>query len=119
MNLVDLHNPLAIFFALAVVHALADFPLQGNFIASQKARSSADSQGEWIVALGAHSLIHAGGVWLVTGSLTLGAVELVLHALIDLGKGERKFGFLTDQALHLACKLGYTVLIVTGAAGHG
>ncbi|MES2921098.1 MAG: DUF3307 domain-containing protein [Verrucomicrobiota bacterium] len=118
MNLVDLHNPLAVFFALAVCHALADFPLQGEYIARQKARGSADSPGAWIVALAAHSLIHAGGVWLVTGSMALGAVELGLHGLIDLGKGERKFGLVTDQILHLSCKLAYTVLIATGIVGH-
>jgi Protein of unknown function (DUF3307) len=118
VSVVDLHNPFAVFFALAVSHALADFPLQGEYIAKQKTRGSADSRGAWIVALVAHSLIHAGGVWLVTGSMTLGAVELVLHALIDLGKGERKFGLVTDQVLHLSCKLAYTILIVTGTVGH-
>jgi Protein of unknown function (DUF3307) len=117
VNLVDLHNPLAVFFALAVAHALADFPLQGNFIATQKARSSADSRGEWIVALAAHSVIHAGGVWLVTGSLALGGVELVLHSLIDLGKGESKFGFVTDQIFHVTCKLAYTVLLANDIVG--
>lgn len=110
----DLQNPLAVFFALAVAHALADFPLQGDYLASQKTRETANSRGEWIIALSAHCLIHAGGVWLVTGSMLLGAAELVLHALIDLGKGERKFGFTTDQLLHLACKAVYAILIARG-----
>lgn len=114
VSLVDLQNPLAVFLALAVSHALADFPLQGGYLAEQKARQSANTRGEWIIALCAHSLIHAGGVWLVTGSMALGATELVLHALIDLGKGERRFGLVTDQILHLACKLAYTVLIGFG-----
>lgn len=113
MNLVDPQNPLAIFFALAVVHALADFPLQGSYLANQKSRQSATSRDEWIVALSAHSLIHAGGVWLVTGSMALGAIELALHALIDLGKGERKYGLITDQLLHLACKVAYTAWLVS------
>ena len=114
MSPVDLQSPLAVFLALAVCHALADFPLQGRYLADQKARHSADSHEEWLVALCAHSLIHAGGVWLVTGSLTLGVAEWILHTVIDLLKGERKFGLVTDQILHLACKVVYTVLIVYG-----
>lgn len=114
MSLVDPQNPLGVFFALAVAHALADFPLQGDYLARQKTRTSAGSREEWIVALSAHSLIHAGAVWLVTGSMILGVAELVLHALIDLGKGERKFGLMTDQILHLSCKVGYVVLLAFG-----
>jgi Protein of unknown function (DUF3307) len=114
VSLVDLHDPIAVFFALAVAHALADFPLQGDYIAKQKTRASAGSDEEWIIALLAHSLIHAGCVWLVTGSMLLGAVELLLHALIDIGKGQRKFGLLTDQALHLGCKAIYVLLIAYG-----
>ncbi len=104
----------ALFAAFVVMHALADFPLQGDFLANQKARSQADSRSVWIVALTAHSVIHAGGVWLVSGSLAFGMAELVLHALIDLGKGEKRFGFVADQLLHLGCKLVYALLIAYG-----
>jgi hypothetical protein len=95
------------FFALAVFHALADFPLQGDYLARQKVRSTADGTSEWLVALTAHSLIHAGAVWLVTGSKLLGLAELILHALIDAAKGRGAFSHLTDQLLHLGCKLVY------------
>lgn len=114
MSPVDPSNPLAVFFALAVAHALADFPLQGDFIARQKSRASSTGTSEWIICLCAHALIHAGGVWLVTGSIWLGAVELVLHAGIDFGKGEEKFGLAADQLLHLACKVAYAGLLATG-----
>lgn len=93
------------------MHALADFPLQGDYIAKQKARRHADNNSVWIVALTAHCVIHAGGVWLASGSLALGCVEFVLHALIDIGKGEEKFGLIVDQLLHVACKLGYTAVL--------
>ena len=114
MTLVDPNDPLAVFFALAVAHAVADFPLQGDYLARQKTRSTSGSRSEWLVALAAHALIHAGAVWLVTGSMLLGAAELVLHALIDLAKGERKFGLVTDQLLHLTCKAGYVLLLASG-----
>jgi hypothetical protein len=107
-------GPLAVFAAFLVMHALADYPLQGDFLANQKARDQADSREVWIVALCAHSVIHAGGVWLVSGSLVYGVVEFVLHALIDLGKGEKKFGLMTDQLLHLGCKVVYAILLIYG-----
>lgn len=105
-------GPLAVFFALAIGHAVADFPLQSEYLAKQKNRHLADGRDEWIVALSAHVAIHAGAVWLLTGSVLLASAELVLHALIDLGKSERKFGLLADQALHLICKLGYVVFLI-------
>lgn len=107
-------GPLAVFAAFLVMHALADYPLQGDFLASQKARGQATNREVWIVALCAHCVIHAGGVWLVSGSLAYGAVEFVLHALIDLGKGEKKFGLMVDQLLHLACKVVYAIVLVYG-----
>jgi hypothetical protein len=107
-------GPLALFAAFVVMHALADFPLQGDYIAKQKSRRQADNRSVWIVALSAHCVIHAGGVWLVSGSLAFGFAELVLHALIDLGKGEDKFGLVTDQLLHVSCKLAYAVLLAGG-----
>lgn len=104
-------NPFALFFAFAIAHALADYPLQGDYLARMKVRSQAGSISEWLSALTAHSLVQAGGVWLVSGSALLGLAELCLHWLIDLGKGEGKFGYLTDQLLHLGCKLIYVVVI--------
>lgn len=96
------------------MHALADFPLQGEYLARMKVRDQANSRPEWIISLTAHSLVQAGGVWIVSGSAVLGATELCLHWLIDLGKGEGKFGYLTDQCLHLTCKLAYVIVLVLG-----
>ena len=107
-------GPLALFAAFVVVHALVDFPLQGDYIAKQKSRRHADNQSVWIVALTAHCVIHGGGVWLVSGSLAFGFTEMILHALIDLGKGEEKFGIVTDQLLHVACKLAYALVLGYG-----
>ncbi|MBN8460120.1 MAG: DUF3307 domain-containing protein [Verrucomicrobia bacterium] len=104
-------GPLVLFAAFAVLHFVADFPLQGEYLARNKVRCHAASASEWIVALCAHSAIQAGGVWLVTGSPDFAAVEFGLHALIDLAKGERKFGLLADQIMHLACKAGYVAVL--------
>ncbi len=112
MNILIHSGPFALFFAFAIGHALADFPLQGDYLARMKRRDQASGPTDWIVALTAHSLVHAGAVWLVSGSAMLGAVELCLHWLIDLGKGEGKFGYLTDQVLHLGCKFAYVVILI-------
>ena len=106
-------GPFAVFLALVIAHAVTDFPLQGAYLAKQKNRYLADSRPEWIVALTAHCLIQAGGVWLVTGSMVLCGAEFFLHALIDSSKSEKRFGLLTDQSLHLLCKLGYVIVLMT------
>jgi hypothetical protein len=104
---------LALSAAFLVAHALADFPLQGEYLARQKSRQQADSRADWIVALASHSVIHAGGVWLVSGSLAFAAAEFILHCMIDLGKGECKYGLAVDQILHLICKLAYAWILVS------
>lgn len=109
MTLIE--DPVSLFFAFLVVHTLADFPLQGDYLARQKVRKTATCRTDWLMALSAHSIIHAGGVWLLTGSLAFGVTEFALHWLIDLAKGEGKFGVVTDQALHLLCKLSYVLVI--------
>ncbi len=112
--------PLIVFFALAIGHALADFALQGDFLSAAKNRHAdlARFFGEngqprliWVHALTAHSLIHAGAVWVVTGSVVLAAAELVLHWLIDFAKCENWTNFSVDQFLHLACKFLYAVAL--------
>lgn len=116
---------LSLFLALAIGHALADFPLQGAFLADAKNRHADLSQyfgktpppGVWVHALTAHSLVHAGAVWVVTGSALLGAIELVLHWVIDYAKCEGWTGFNTDQILHYLCKLGYALVIYAGVVG--
>src|SRR5882757_1924577 len=84
---------LSLFFALLIGHALADYPLQGDFLALHKNRHYKDSSralppGVWMHCLLNHSLIHAGFVWLITGNVILGLIEMVLHATIDFIKCE-------------------------------
>lgn len=115
-------------FWLLVAHSLCDYPLQGEYLAAAKRRNSGHSTPWWI-ALTAHSLIHAGAVALITGSIALGLAEFVAHWIIDYLKcdgwltglclrwakrypaGWRERGmyraFVTDQGLHVACKLAW------------
>ena len=85
-------------------------------MAQQKDRHEASSTSEWLIALLAHCTIHAGGVWLITGNIYLGLTELVLHVLIDTGKSKKLYNLAIDQILHLACKLGYVVVMINWLA---
>ena len=114
MNILLQSGPLALFFAFAISHALADFPLQGDYLARTKQRSQASTVPEWLISLTAHSLIHAGGVWIISGSVIIALAEFVLHWLIDLGKGEGLYGYVTDQALHLSCKVAFVIVMAKG-----
>lgn len=111
---------LTVFFALLIGHVLADYPLQGKFLSIAKNRHADASElfgdgvpprGLWIHALTAHSLVHAGAVWLITGSLVLAVCELVLHWGIDFAKCEKWTNFTTDQALHVFCKAAFAVVV--------
>lgn len=114
MNILAQYGPVGLLFAFTIGHAVADYPLQGDYLAREKVRSQAAGLASWVMALSAHALVHAGAVWLISGSMGMAAAELSLHWLIDLAKGERRIGLVTDQLMHLACKAGY-VLVLTYA----
>ena len=106
----------ALFFALLIGHALADYPLQGDFLALHKDRHYRDPArplpvGLWVHCLFAHCLIHAGFVWFITGRLFFGFAELVLHLIFDFLKCEKRTGFHTDQVLHAASKALYVIAL--------
>jgi len=116
---------LVVLFALFIAHALCDYPLQGGFLAKAKNRHADLSsifgtnpvpRGLWPNALTAHCLIQAGGVWIVTGSVTLAAIEFIIHCLIDFVKCEGWISFAIDQTLHRVCKLVYVALLYAGPA---
>lgn len=112
----DLENPmfLALFATLLGLHALADYPLQGDFLSKLKDPRSPIAQamgrGSWIHGLVAHSAIHGLFVGLATGSLVLGLLEVILHAAIDLSKVRGAIGYHLDQVLHVVCKLAWACL---------
>ncbi|MBT15668.1 MAG: hypothetical protein CMO59_06750 [Verrucomicrobiales bacterium] len=106
---------LQIFFALLIAHALFDYPLQGDFLSRNKNRHHKDEnnnvKGLWIHCLTSHSILHAGSVWLITGSFIIGIMEFVLHWIIDFLKCEGITNFHTDQFLHVLCRILYVIII--------
>ncbi|MFZ5744434.1 MAG: DUF3307 domain-containing protein [Pseudomonadota bacterium] len=104
---------LTIFAALVVGHAIADYPLQGDFLSKAKNRAAAIPGVPWYQALGAHAVMHGGMVWALTGLIWLGLLEMVAHALIDDAKCTGRLSFNQDQSLHLVCKVLWAVAAVT------
>ena len=100
------------FLWMLVAHALCDYPLQGDFLARAKNRNQPIPGVPWQQALAAHALIQAGAVAFVTGNVWLGALEFVAHLLIDWAKCDGRLSFNTDQALHVACKIAWALMLV-------
>lgn len=103
---------LELFGALIVGHVVCDYPLQGDFLAKAKNRAMPIPGVPWQQALGAHSIMHGGAVWLLTGIWWLGALETLLHAVIDDRKCTGNLTFNQDQALHIACKIAWVVIVL-------
>lgn len=100
-------NGIEMLAALLVAHVIADYPLQGDFLAKAKNRFIPLAGAPWYHALGAHALIHGGFVAAITGSLWLGLAEFVCHALIDDSKCAGRLTFNQDQLLHVSCKVAW------------
>jgi len=101
-------------FALSIGHAVADYPLQGEYLAIGKNRrflirlqDPSRPPQIWVACMGAHCLIHAGTVWIITGSVIVGLAEFMMHWGIDMAKCEGKTSFNQDQILHILCKVAY------------
>jgi hypothetical protein len=104
---------------LLVGHALADYPLQGDFLARAKNERAPIPGVPWWQAMTAHCVIHAGMVLMITAIWWLAALEFVIHFVTDRLKCRGQISFNTDQAIHVACKVMWAALAwhVAGFAG--
>jgi hypothetical protein len=102
---------LTLLLLMFFLHALADYPLQGDFLSKAKNRANPIPGVPWYQGLLAHSAIQGGFVGLATGSVLLALFEFVVHILIDDAKCMGRFSYNTDQALHLLCKVIWIVLL--------
>lgn len=105
-------------FALLAAHALCDFALQPDAMGRGKSRRRQRESPPpadfppWYYWLASHSLVHGGAVYIVTGMWWLGAIESLLHAMLDHLKCEGRISFHLDQICHLLCKGGYLVVLL-------
>lgn len=110
-------SELEMFGLLVVGHALADYPLQGDFLSRAKNRTAPIPGVPWYQALGAHAVIHGGVVGALTGLWWLGVAEALIHAVTDDAKCRGKIGFNTDQAIHIACKAAWVLITALSQQG--
>ncbi|MBM3333196.1 DUF3307 domain-containing protein [Candidatus Sumerlaeota bacterium] len=90
---------------MLAAHAVADYPLQGDFLAKAKNRSAPLPGVPWWQALGAHAVIHGAAVGIITRSPALGVAETIVHAITDDLKCNGRLSYNQDQAIHAGCKL--------------
>jgi len=111
---------MTLFFQFLVGHALGDYVFQRDIMAKAKSRHTEIHQTSgagfpaWYYWLLAHALVHGGAVFLISGSALLGAIETVLHMIIDFCKCEHWIGLHLDQLLHILCKVIYVYVIYQG-----
>jgi len=112
-------------FFLMAGHALMDFALQTEAIATCKCRRAnhpLQRAVPWYYWLTAHAFLHGMAVgaivrwfgydWQVAVGFAI--AETVVHWFIDLAKCERKFNIHVDQALHVLCKVLWWGLLAAG-----
>jgi hypothetical protein len=101
-----------LFLTLLVLHALCDYPLQGEFLAHAKNRTAQIPGVPWFQAMGAHALIQGGAVAMITGSWALGVAETICHFLIDDAKCRGLLSYNQDQFLHVGCKAVWVIVFM-------
>lgn len=107
------------FLAMIAAHAVADYPLQGDFLAKAKNRTAPIPGVPWWQALGAHAIIHGGAVGFITRSPALGIAEAVAHAITDDLKCRGKLTYNQDQAIHVVCKALWAAISTPSVSGEG
>ncbi len=91
-------------------HFVADYPMQGDFIARGKNRTAPIQGVPFWHPLTAHAVIHGAFVGVITGSAPLAIAETVAHWITDDAKCRGKIGYNTDQAIHIGCKAAWAIL---------
>ena len=103
---------IALLIYLFAAHFLADYPLQGDFLAKAKNHLNPITGIPWFIAMVAHVFIHAFFVFVLTGSYLFFVIEFISHFTLDHFKCSNKISFLTDQFAHLFIKVLYVMILV-------
>ncbi len=108
-------------------HALMDFALQGDAMATckcRKANSPLQKAVPWYYWMSAHAILHGAMVGFIIRFSDVNitpqtvaayaALETLFHWLIDVAKCEGHTNIHADQALHILCKLVWALMLVNG-----
>jgi|SRR5271156_5963851 len=112
--MLHIHSPATILILLIMAHFVADYPLQGEFLAIQKNPWLAEDKkfAPWYQAMVAHCFIHAGFVFIITNNIWIGLVELIAHFITDSAKCKGRINYNQDQFIHIAWKIMYVIVIL-------
>ena len=102
---------LATCLMLFMGHFIGDFVLQNDRIAVEKCPGS-DMTLPWYWWMIAHSACHGLITATITNSPLIGTAEWVTHFTIDYFKCKNSYNLLTDQILHLICKLAWAIALL-------
>lgn len=113
-------------FLLIAGHALADYPLQNEAMATckdRRARLRLQESVPWYYWMLAHVLVHGMVTAILiawwTGNRELailfGMLEAAAHFVIDMLKCEGVTNIHVDQAMHVACKVAWYYLVLHGS----
>lgn len=105
-----IHSLLYTFFLLLFAHYLADFPLQGDFLAKAKSKDNAIEGVPCWIPMTAHCGIHGGLVMIITNSVLLGMFEFISHYIIDSVRCSKEISFPIDQYFHVLIKVIILIL---------
>ncbi|AWM40492.1 hypothetical protein GobsT_10030 [Gemmata obscuriglobus] len=112
----------ALLFFLIASHALMDYSLQNDTMASCKCRQSTHQVAvyvPWYYWLTSHAMLHGVGVgvvfrwmgfdWNVVAAVAV--AETAIHWVTDYGKCAKWYSLHADQAIHITCKLVWWALV--------
>jgi len=95
---------------LVAGHYLADFALQDDFMAKNKADASKTAMGFHVLT--AHAAIQGLVAGLLSQNLTIGIIVAITHWIIDFGKAAKHwYGINVDQFLHISVILLAVLLV--------
>lgn len=103
---------ISLFTALLFFHFLLDYPLQGDFLSKAKNRYNPIPHVPWYQAMFAHTAMHGVVVAFLTGIPVLGMFEMAIHWWTDDQKCRGELTYNQDQAIHIICKVVWTIVTV-------
>lgn len=94
---------------LLFAHFLLDYPLQGDFLSKAKNRVNPIPHVPWYQAMFAHTAMHGIAVGFITGVWVFAILEMAIHWWTDDAKCRGELTYNQDQAIHIVCKLIWTI----------
>lgn len=105
-----MHPDPLMLIALFGAHWFFDYAGQGDFMAKAKNPYTPIPGVPYAEVMIAHAGIHAAVVALITGIWWLFIPEFVAHVATDCAKCAGGVSFVTDQNIHLLCKVAWFVI---------